>query len=157
MKITFILENNVFYSILDAKDALLLYLLPTYTKPSGRPQLSIATAQEDFIHYIENAAALDISLKQSPLMVIIDDSTTLETEKEFISQIIVCCDGKKYICCSVIQALSIMYKYFWLFELKYPRSCQNVWIVIQKYFFDMTYIGESCSPTATGLIKRLRS
>lgn len=149
--------KDFFIFFIDAKNALLLYLLPTYVKPSGKPQLSIATAQQDLIQYIENAAALDISAKQSPIMVIVDDSKTFETEKECISQILVCCDGKKYVTSSIIQALSVMYKYIWLFDLKYPRSCQNIWIVFQKYFFDMTYIGEASSPNATGLTKRLRS
>lgn len=141
---------------LDCKNALLLHLLPCLAKPTGKPQLSIATAQKNCVEYCTNIEEVNFTAKKSPFILILEEYANLEEEKEAIVQILAVCDSKKYICSSVIQALAIVYKYHWLFEVKYERSCHNSWMVIQKYFFDMTYKEETCSPAVNKILKKIK-
>uniref|UniRef100_T1H2S2 Uncharacterized protein n=1 Tax=Megaselia scalaris TaxID=36166 RepID=T1H2S2_MEGSC len=143
----------------DAKNALLLFLLPTYLKPTGKPQQSIATAQNNFILYTSNVAKLQISGDHPPCLIILveNDDEATEGDKEKIVQIIAYFDGNKYICSTIIEALGAVYKFYWLFGISYPKSTNNTWMVIQKYFYKMSYAGESQSPNSAKLLSALYS
>lgn len=143
----------------DAKNALLLHLLPVYIKPTGRPQRTIATAQSNFVVYTHDASSINEPDKHAPYILIVTEDAPTETDKhkhkEKIKQILVYGDKKRYECSSVLQALAATYHFIWLFEIEYEKSVINCWMVIQKYFFNMTFDGELCSPAANKLIKSL--
>lgn len=131
-------------------------MLPALLKPTGKPQRTVATAQKEFVRYTDDIAKVQIPDKQPPLILIVTEpSTSEEDDKEKIKQIIVNCDGHKYERTTVVQAIAVAYKFCWLFGVAYPKSCNNVWMVIQKFFFKMSYRGESCSPDANNFLKKL--
>lgn len=80
-----------------------------------------------------------------------------DQQKENIEQIIVYLDGHRYLCSTVKQALALTYKSLWLFGVKYHTSVTNVWMVIQKFFFKMSFPNEIWSPEAKQLVKVLSS
>lgn len=149
-KKTFTLNN----SFIDAKDALILHLLPALLKPTGRPQLPIVTAQQDFMYYtVDPSRSIDV--QKLPHIIIVTDCVVGHYAKESVSEIIVCCGQSRYHCSSVKEALGVLFKCYWLFGIPYPRSINNVMMGIQKYFFNMSYLGETCSPTVNKILKRL--
>lgn len=132
-------------------------MLPSYLKPTGKPQQSIATAQNNFVLYTSDVAKLQMSADHPPCLIILveNDDEATEGDKENILQIIAYFDGNKYICSTVVEALGAVYKFYWLFGITYPKSTNNTWMVIQKYFYKMHYIGESQSPNSTCLLSAL--
>lgn len=112
------------------------------------------TAQQDFLYYTVDASRTTDAQKH-PHIVIITDCVVGHYAKESISEIIVCCGSSRYTCSSVKEALAVLYKTFWVFGIPYPKSINNVMMGIQKYFFNMAYLGETCSPTVNKTIKRL--
>lgn len=96
--------------------------MPAFTKPTGKPQCPLLTAQTDFVQYTEDVATHTLGNKQAPVLLIVEKSTSLEDSKENIEQMVLCCEDRRYICSSIAQALGIMFKYFWLFHVYYPSS-----------------------------------
>lgn len=137
----------------------MLHLLPAYIKPTGKPQRTIATSQSNFVCYAHDVASVKEPLKHAPYILIITENAPSPSDqhsyKEKISQILAYGDRKRYECSSVLQALAAVYHFHWLFEVEYDISVNNIWMVIQKHFFKMSFRGEVCSPAANKLIKSL--
>lgn len=155
MKYFILFCSLIFVIFADAKDALLLHLLPTQIKPTGKPQRSVQTAMKEFVDYTDDLANVQESNTHPPYILIVTEPSIMEEEKENIRQITVYCDGYRYVCSSILQALGILYKIYWVFGVSYPPSTHNVWMVIQKYFFKMTFKGEAISPAGTKFLKKL--
>lgn len=105
--------------------------------------------------YTSDIASVKESKTQPPYILIVTPDLPEDQQKENIGQIIVYLDGHRYSCSSVQQALALTYKSIWLFGVKYHSSVQNVWMVIQKFFFKMSYQTEIWSPEAKQLVKVL--
>lgn len=136
---------------------MILYLLPAVLKPTGRPQLPVSEAQENFVRYETDIRRLNNLKKKAPHVIIICNDTTGKEAFQKISQIALYIDGHFYICNTVLNALDQMFKAFYVFHIDYPPSVKNSLFFIQKYFYKMTIPGEKCSSATTQLITRLQS
>lgn len=146
------------FFFLDAKNALLLYLFPSLIKPTGRPQQSILTSQMDFVVYSSDVANLNIRKDQPPCLIIrvANDDESTEGDKEDILQILAYGDGNKYICSTIVEAVGVIFKYYWVFGVNYPKSTNNMWMIIQKFFYNMEFDGETISPDARTFLEKLK-
>lgn len=86
---------------------------------------------EDKIELQRNrAAALNLTLKPFIILEGRDDSS--------ISAYYVCVDNTRYKIGSVLEAIDICYKSFFVLHACYPKECQQVWLFIQNCLYKMS-------------------
>lgn len=139
----------------DARDALVLYLLPAVCKPTGRPQLPVSEAQEYFLRFVTDVRHVKQPKKKTPHVTVVFKSVTGASAFQEVIQVVLYMEGKYYMPTSVVHALEEMYASFWLFGIKYHPASRNAMHFIQKHFLKMSYINEKCSPATTKLLSIL--
>ncbi|KAL5274165.1 hypothetical protein ACFFRR_000749 [Megaselia abdita] len=142
---------------LDAKSAITLHLLPTILKPTGRPQLPVLTAQESLATFVTDIRKLVIENKQQPRVIVVFEFMTGKKAFEKVLQIVFYMEGNYYIVNTVLEAIEHMFMAHFVFFIDFNKAAHNCMHFIMKYFFNMQYVGEKCSPATTKLLKRLRN
>lgn len=138
------------------RDALILYLLPAVLKPTGRPQLPTAEAQQNFLYFECDVRKLAVPKEKiPPRVIVVCKNITGSKAFEDITQIVLYMEGNYYIINTVLQAFEQMYKAYWVFGIPYSRANNNCLHFVMKFFFHMSYAYEKCSPSVTKLLKRL--
>lgn len=79
-----------------------------------------------------SATAQKKKVEQPHILCIGDDIYHL---KEFF----IVMEDTKYVATSFLNALEITFKIFNLFNFQYPLESINVWLFVQKFFFDLHY------------------
>lgn len=74
-----------------------------------------------------------------------------------LSEFFVYFDGVLYKFKSFLKALDTCFKIFQVFNLKYPLACQNTWLFIQKFFFEIETKFDINSYSVSTLISYLKS
>ncbi|XP_029347666.1 uncharacterized protein LOC107882231 isoform X2 [Acyrthosiphon pisum] len=152
-----------------SKHCVIIYLmhalfLPTSKKSSidsdGKKCLikfSIKDSQNSFIMVSNTAIGMEEMLKLrksnnnpiQPCLLIV--GTILNP-----TQILVYFDDVKYKFFSIIKALDICFKIFHVFNIEYPLESQNVWLFIQRYFYDVKLKFDKPCPLVYQIISELK-
>lgn len=64
-------------------------------------------------------------------------------------------DSFKYHCGSFLEALDLNFKIFHVFGLHYPIYCQNLWLFIQKYLYNISTDYDEKIPIVSTIISDL--
>lgn len=160
------------FSFLDSKDFILARLLNSVILPSGRyantegktsRKYSIADAEESFS--LHSICANDISTKVQELRnKCFKSAETLQpniiavgVDIFQLTDFYVFFDNVLFKRSTYIGALSTCFQIFHVFNLKYPVASQNVWLFIQKYFYEINTKFDFSSPAVISLMHYLQS
>jgi hypothetical protein len=126
--------NLSFFS--EVKNVIILYLLPVVLKPTGRPQLPISAAQDNFIKFETDPRRLHLQRGKTPHVVVFCSSMTGEAAFEDVSQVVLYVEGKYYICNRVLTAREHM-RFVFLLAIWYKISArvQQLYAFPSKVFF----------------------
>lgn len=72
------------------------------------------------------------------------------------SQIIIYFDEIKYKFFSVIKAIDLCFKIYHVFNIEYPIESLNVWLFIQRYFFNIKSKYDKSCPIIQQIISELK-
>jgi hypothetical protein len=72
------------------------------------------------------------------------------------SQIIIYFDEIKYKFFSVIKAIDLCFKIYHVFNIEYPIDSWNVWLFIQRFFFNIKSKFDKSCPTIEQIISELK-
>jgi len=69
---------------------------------------------------------------------------TINIDGKDLHEIYVCVDDILYKTNSALEATDVCFKAFQIFNVKYPSTCEHLWLLIQKdiYMFDTIYDAE---------------
>lgn len=118
---------------------------------------SISDSQQSYILIAQTAAELEALLNSKkgngnniqPCLLIV--GTISEP-----SQIMVYFDNIKYKVFSVVRAIDICFKIFHVFNLEYPIQSLNVWLFIQKLYFNISSKYDKPCPLVNQIISELK-
>lgn len=123
-------------------------MLPVLLKPTGRPQQSVSDAQNCFFAHFKEATLMDTS--EEPRVVLLG-STVFDIE-----QIVVNFRGRNNNCSQSLQALDTVYKLIWVLDKRYPKAAHNVYVFIQRLFYETFVENQACSPDVNRITKILQ-
>lgn len=140
----------------DSRYAIILFLLPQILKPTGRPQLPIAEAQDALVMFTTDVRHLKIPSKKGPGIIVVFKNITGPHAFEEVLQVLLFVAGRYYLSSSFLEALEQMFTTYWIFFTGFNKAAHNCLHFIMKFFFNMSYIGERCSPQTTKLLKKMQ-
>lgn len=133
------------FFVTDAKAAIFLHLLPGILKPTGRPQRSVADAQDSFVAHFKEAK--DLTICDSPRVALIGPSIF------DVKQISMNFKDLNYVFDNALQALDVAFKSIWAFDREYPIAAKNCFVFIQQFFYGVEIDEQSFSPAVNRLKK----
>lgn len=129
--------------------------MPTILRPTGRPQLPVPEAQDGIVMFVTDVRALKIIKKKTPCIIAVYKSISGHNAFDNLLQILLYIEGRYYFANSILEAFEQVYKSYWIFFLEFNKAAHNCYHFFMKFFFNMTYVGEKCSPATTKLLKKL--
>eukprot|EP00102_Acyrthosiphon_pisum_P019773 XP_016656983.1 PREDICTED: uncharacterized protein LOC107882702 [Acyrthosiphon pisum] len=151
-------RNSVIFYVLHAM------LVPTsktsYIDSEGKRcviKYSISDSQQSYVLIAQTAAELEALLNSKkvngnsiqPCLLIV--GTISEP-----SQIMVYFDNIKYKVFSIVRAIDICFKIFHVFNLEYPIQSLDVWLFIQKFYFNIVSKYDKPCPLVNQIISELK-
>lgn len=101
-------------------------------------------AQEDI-----RTAASNINQTVQPYIIVIGPL-------ESIKEIYVCMDTTIYKVASVLEAVSVCFYSFHVFNLQYPKASEHIWLLIQKGLYKFTTKEDAKSPYMDNIIDKVK-
>lgn len=71
------------------------------------------------------------NLKVQPYIIIVGDLKK-------VSEVYVCLDDTLYVIDSVLKAIDVCFKSFFVFQLEYPFDSQHIWLLMQKGMYNIS-------------------
>ncbi|KAM7357004.1 uncharacterized protein ACRADG_002534 [Cochliomyia hominivorax] len=142
----------------DSKLALSLLLIP-YLLPSTR-KISKLSIQESFISYTRkfvkdedddsNDSVKRLKLENHPRVCFVGDYT------KTISFAYVDVYGRRHIFQNPLRAFEVCFRSFMAMNIKYPKSCEHVWLFAQQLIFQIITPEDNILPSINTLINDLQ-
>lgn len=118
---------------------------------------SISDSQQSYVLIAQTAAELEALLNSKkvngsniqPCLLIV--GTISEP-----SQIMVYFDNIRYKVFSIVRAIDICFKIFHVFNLEYPIQSLNVWLFIQKFYFNIFSKYDKPCPLVNQILSELK-
>lgn len=161
--------NYIMIIISDSKNSIVLYLLHALFSPPTK---------KTYINSDGNKCMIKFSIKDSQNSYVIVANTALELEEKLKarkssnnpiqpcllivgtiinpSEIMVYFDELKYKFFSIVKAIDLCFKIYHVFNLEYPLESINVWLFIQRYFYNIKLQCDKPYPIINQIIYELK-
>lgn len=154
----------------DQKNITLLFILHALVPPTAKfsrvvagkktpGKYTIKDSQNSFFLHGQTVAACVEKIKNmttegapiQPFILLVGDAINKPRH------ILVFVDGVKYMFNTVLEAVDICFKVFFIFELAYPTASQHIWQLIQQFFYEIETPFDIVLPNIAQLMQDLKT